>query len=224
MANSMVHWNGDICCAFDIETTGLEPMIHEIWQLALIPLDSNFRRVKEILPFVLEMKPESPGIVQEDAIKMNRESYTRACVHGMSHDRGFDLLEAWIEKLPLPVTNYGRKKRIILLGHNIVQFDIPFLKRWLGMAQYDEWFAPHPRDSMLAAAYINDRCGMLAEDVPFKKLGLKWMCTTLGVSLTNHHSAAEDAWAAAQVYSQMTRRGLIYERMDLGKDEVDETE
>ena len=50
MARGMIHLNGNILCAVDVETTGLEVGFHEIWQIAVLPLDSNIKPNKDILP------------------------------------------------------------------------------------------------------------------------------------------------------------------------------
>ena len=56
--NCMRHWNGDHLVVLDLETTGLRPGWHEIWQIALLPLDSNLDMRKDVLPFDILIEPE----------------------------------------------------------------------------------------------------------------------------------------------------------------------
>ena len=56
MAQSLVHLNGDLLCAVDCETTGLNCKEHDIIQVCVLPLDSQIQPLKEIngkqlLPF-----------------------------------------------------------------------------------------------------------------------------------------------------------------------------
>ena len=87
MARAMQHLNGNLLCAVDIETTGLEPNYHEIWQLCVLPLDSNIDPLKKIgersiLPFYMDLKVNNPDHV--DPTSMSVVQLTHAINNGVS--------------------------------------------------------------------------------------------------------------------------------------------
>ena len=129
MANSMVHWNGNMLCVIDTETTGLESGWHEIWQLAILPLDSDIKPRKDVIPFFIEMKPQHPERISEGALRLNREAMLKACERGHDPEKAKDMLRTWYEKLGLPITRGGYPKRVMPLGQNYA-FDMGFMKHW----------------------------------------------------------------------------------------------
>jgi DNA polymerase III epsilon subunit-like protein len=207
----MQHWNGDQMCAIDIETTGLDPSWHEIIQIAIVPLDSNIRPRKDILPFYIQIKPESPERADREAMNVNRMDFAHLAQVGHDPEKAKDLLRDWTEKLKLPYSKYGaQRKRIIPLGQNY-SFDMGFIKKWLGIPMYEEFFSHMFRDTMTVAAYLNDRAACHAEDVPFAKQNLRFLAKRLNVTYEEGraHDALQDCLVAAEVYRQMINRGLL---------------
>ena len=193
-------------CVIDTETTGLDPEIHEIWQLCILPLNHNLEVMRDKLPFYILMKPEKLHYIDWDVpvFKKNKQKILDASIRGHDPFQAVELLEQWIQKLGLPVTKYGRPMPITPLGQNY-GFDRAFLQRWLGHEQYDAWFHWHYRDTMQAALYLNDRAAFHANKVPFSKVDLRWICVQLGVDLppAHSHDALYDCKATAEAYKKM---------------------
>ena len=208
MANSMYHWNGSQICAIDTETTGLNPHFHEIIQLCILPLDSNLYPRQDVLPFYVEIIPENPERIDPEAMKVNKLNLEKLLRNGFDQEKVKDLLEQWIEKLGLPYTKYGNRKKIIPLGQNYA-FDKAFIINWLGAELYNEFFHYHHRDTMCAAAYLNDKAAMHAEKVPFSKLKLTWLAYKLNIEYNNKHDALDDCRVTAEVYRKLLKRGLF---------------
>lgn len=210
MANSMVHWNGCHIVAIDTETSGLDPKYHEILQIAMVPLDSNFTPRTDVVPFYMMMQPEHPERIDPDALQVNKLDMEEVMTHGFDKVKAIDLLEAWIDTLGIPHNRSGYNRcKIIPLGQNYA-FDLAFIKAWLGVEQYEEWFHYHYRDTMIAALYVNDCHGMKAEPVPFSKVNLTYLCKLLTVERPNAHDALGDCVATAACYKQMMRtRGIF---------------
>lgn len=202
MANSMQHWNGHQLVAIDIETGGLDPYYHEILQIAILPLDSNIQVRRDVMPFYIEMAPDYPQRVEPEAIKKNGLDLIRITGRGFDSDKAKDLLEDWVNKLKLPYTNYGNRKRLMPLAHNW-QFDSAFIKRWLGMEMFSDIFDGRARDTQETAAYLNDRAAMRGDVVPFSKINLSWLCNKLNVENAHAHDALQDCIATAEVYRRL---------------------
>lgn len=207
----MQHLNGHMLCAVDIETTGLDPFYHEIVQICIFPLDSNIQPLKEYSPFYIEMKPDYPERIDKAAMTTNRLEMAQIALRGHDHDKAVDLLDSWIEKLDLPYTKYGTRKRLVPLGQNYT-FDRAFIMKWLGVAHYDSIFDAHYRDPMIIASYLNDRASFAAETVPFSKTNLAWLASKLNVPHDHAHDALQDCLVTAEVYRKLltaTNFGLL---------------
>jgi DNA polymerase III epsilon subunit-like protein len=202
MARSLVHLNGNLLCAVDTETTGLDPEVHDIVQIAVLPLDSEIRPLEGILPFNMHLKPKRPQNADPKALKINRLNLVELIERGMEPDRGADIFMEWFEKL-----NLGYNKRIAPLGHNY-PFDRGFIHGWLGPKNYEFAFDYHVRDSVSAALFLNDRAAFHAEAAPYPKVNLKYLCSQLGVENQGAHDALQDCLATAECYRRMMQAYL----------------
>ncbi len=202
MSKSMQHWNGHQLVAVDIETGGLDPSYHEILQIAILPLDSNIQIRRDVMPFYIEMAPEHPQRVEDEALKKNGLDMIRITYRGHNPDKAKDMLEDWVDKLGLPYTNYGNRKRLMPLAQNW-QFDSAFIKSWLGIDMFGSIFDSRGRDTQTAAAYLNDRAAMRGDVVPFSKINLAWLCNKLNVENNRAHDALQDCIATAEVYRRL---------------------
>ena len=111
----MIHLNGDLLCAIDIETTGLDPRQHEIYQIAILPLDGglNVHPSKRLLDMTL--RPDKVENIDWEGMKKNnnQDDVIKACKDGIDKFQAADYLSEWFEKLQLP-----ERKRIVPLAHN----------------------------------------------------------------------------------------------------------
>lgn len=202
MARCLQHNNAHLMAAIDVETTGLDPNMHEIWNLAIIPLDADFQPLKGdgIFPFEVLIRPEDPALIDWNipVFKRNRTRIAQAINEGYDRFAAIDLFENWYAKLRIPET-----KRIMPLGQNY-QFDKSFISMWLGgQDMYEPYFHYHYRDTMIAAHYINDRLAFRGESVAFPKQNLEYLCSTLHIENEAPHTAIGDAMATARVYREM---------------------
>lgn len=205
----MNHFNNNCVCAIDIETTGLDPLRHEIWQIAILPLDKNLNFRQDVNPFFIEMKPEKTEDMDEEAIKMSKGGVDRAMINGHDKLYAIELLEKWIGNLKMTPTKYGTPRKLIPLGHNYAAFDKPFIEQWLGIDLYNLWFHWHIRDTLIASVFLNDKAGIKGDMVAFNKVDLKWLCTKCNVILDNHHNSLADAAATAKLYKELIKIGLV---------------
>ena len=209
---SASHWNGNILCSIDVETTGLDPLIHEIWQVAIIPLDGNFNMRKDIPPYYIFIKPEYPECVDPKAIIHSKDDFKTALTSGIDHSQAEVTLDHWMEhrlKLPLNKGKYNRCK-IIPLGHNYGNFDLKFMQAWLG-DNYNEWFDIHYRDTFTICSYLNDATWNKGNtNFPFPRMRLKTLANEFNIECDTKycHNAMYDARITALIYKKLITRGF----------------
>jgi DNA polymerase III epsilon subunit-like protein len=202
------HWNKNMMCAMDTETTGLKPGFHEIIQFACVPLNYDYTPLTGVLPFDTLIRPNFPERIDKQALEVNGLTLEKIMDVGFSSDKVIDLFEEWFTKLPILPNKYGSPNRIMPLGHNYA-FDKAFLIEFFGPLNYDRYFHYHFRDSMVAALFINDREGVRNNQIPYPKVNLKYLATTLGVPLGRSHTALDDAACSAACYKKLLMSGSM---------------
>ena len=202
MAKSSVHLNGNILAAVDVETTGFIAGFHDLWQVCVLPLDSNIKPSKDIMPFYMNLKVKRPENIVKAAIKLNNTNFYELQQRAIDPWMAADMFEEWFEALKLPIY-----KKICPLACNY-SFDKSFLIDWLGHESYEQFFGPHIRDVMIAALYDNDYASIRANKVDYHHVSLAALCGKLSVDNAKRHDAMQDCLATAEVY-----RRLISERL-----------
>jgi len=195
--NSLVNINHNLLAAVDVETTGTMPGYHEIIQIAVQPLNSDMEPLEDVHPFYWKIAPMYPERAEKEATIIHGIDIFKLAKEGVSQERVADLFDEWFQRLELPF-----RKSLVPLAHNWA-FEAGFLKAWLGMESFNQFFHPHPRDSMLFAVSINDRAHFHGEQIPFPTVGLSAMCKQLHIPVINAHDALADALAEAKVYKTL---------------------
>lgn len=206
-ADIMTHNNQNLMCVIDTETTGLDPRKHDIIQICVMPIDTNFRPLKKlygknILPFAIWMKPRFPENVQKQALSVNGIDLDWLMANGIDHYRAQTMFDQWFDLLEL-----GYNKKITPLGHNY-QFDKGFITEWLGPTAYDNAFHCHYRDSMVTALAMNDAAFHRKEPVPFSKVALSYLANKLSVPADRGHDAVQDCLVTTEVYRKMIQASM----------------
>ena len=194
---SMHHLNGNLLCSIDCETTGLLAGIHDIWQIAVVPLGPDIRPIRTIQPFYLNIKPSRPENIDPKAIDISRLAFATAMQSALDSYVAADLFDEWFERLKLPIW-----KKIIPLGHNWL-FDRGFILDWLGPETFDQLIGFPHRDTMVALAFFNDALDFQNEPIRFPKYSLKAMCSWMKITNEKPHDALHDAIATAEVYRRL---------------------
>jgi DNA polymerase III epsilon subunit-like protein len=197
--SSPIHLNGDLFCAIDTETTGLDPYENSVIELCILPLKSDYTINKSILPFNMLMKPIPGKKIEMDAMTVNKLDITKILTTCLDAYKVADLLVEWFEKLGLPTY-----KRIVPIAQNW-PFDSGFLISWLGRKTYDLLFARHFRDTMSMACSLNDMADMRGEKIPFPKVSLGALSKRFGIVNPDPHRALGDCVTTAAVYKQLLK-------------------
>lgn len=199
----LVHLNGHLLAAVDVETTGTRPDYHEIVQIAVVPLDSDIWPLDGVSPFYTTMRPLYPERADLRSMNVHGIKLGELLEHAPDPGRVADLFLEWFQALDLP-----SGKRLVPMAHNW-PFEAGFLEAWLGHEAFEEVFHGHPRDAMVYALALNDRAAFAGRPQPFPVVGLKAMSLALGISHERHHDALADCLAEAEVYRAMLVKDLF---------------
>ncbi|MEA1999830.1 MAG: 3'-5' exonuclease [Euryarchaeota archaeon] len=195
----MITLNGNVLCAIDVETTGLNPGFHEITQVCFLPLDNNLKPRKDIVPFDLWLKIDHEERIDWSALKLSKINFFKHQQQAIDKYRAADLFEDWVEKLKLPIN-----KRISPLAHNW-PFDRAFIWDWLQPTGFGTYIDGRFRDSMSLAISINDIYERMAEPVPFPKVNLSYLCSMLKIPHEGAHTAINDCVVTAEAYKELIK-------------------
>lgn len=197
----MIHLNGNLLCAIDVETTGVIPGFNDLIQVAILPLDGNLQPLKTVQPFYLNLTPQRIENIDAKAMKITKLTLAGMILNSTNPDTAADLLEDWFTKLNLPITSNSHKRIAPLWSNG--SFDKSFLIEWLGRDTYNHYFYFQERDTQALALSINDRFDFHVEKIPFPKVGLPYLASCFNVVNENAHDALSDCYTTAEVYRRM---------------------
>jgi len=197
MSASIPTGHGHLMCAIDTETTGLDPKKNEIWQIAILPLNSLFKPHSEYIPFYMDIKITRPDNIDKNAVKMNKVEFAKRQQRATDPFTAADMFDTWFDSLHLPIY-----KKIIPLAQNW-PFDREFIIEWLGRASFEYSFNPVYRDTMTVSAFIRDQQDLRSEKIRFPQNNLTFLCARLGVKNQKPHDALQDAIVTAEVYRRL---------------------
>lgn len=201
--SGFVHLNGHLLAAVDVETTGRTPAWHEIVQIAIQPLNSHIEPLKDVLPFYQHIKPEHPERAEKKAMAVHKIDMDWLLIHASDQWKVAELLDEWWTALDLPF-----QRTLVPLAQNW-QYEAGFLKAWLGVEQFHQFFHAYVRDTMLTAIYLRDRAYANGEAIPFQRVNLSALCRHYSIVNVKPHDALSDAVAEAEVYKHMLMEEVL---------------
>lgn len=170
---------------FDTETTGLDPVKNDIWQLAA-EVDVDGQVVEK---FEIKCQPRSIANCSEQALE----------VGGITRDQLMQLQEPQVAFMQLEVF-LGRhgKAKFYPGGYKVADFDSPFLQKFFlkaGSNSYSSWFYWYPID-----VYYLTLAAHAAAGVMLPKYKLVDVCAHYGIPLTGAHDARYDIQATRELF------------------------
>lgn len=204
--NTVSPWflQGSQLVAIDVETTGLDPLIHEIYQIGLVPLDFDFLPRTDVRVFNMSMRIDSPETINYAELSragIKRDKLELHTMHGVDQTAGVDMFLNWLETLNLPPN-----RRLCPVAQNW-PFDRGFIEAWMGKELFNTIFHPHYRDLIPACQVINDIYYMKGEQPPFRDgCNLAALCKFFNVEQLAKHEALQDAAATAEVYRRFIKK------------------
>jgi DNA polymerase III epsilon subunit-like protein len=200
--SDLLHLNGNVLCCIDVETTGLNPAVHEIIQVCFLPLDANLEPKRDVCPFDIIIKPDNIDDIDYDAMKVSKSNLTELLNQGLDKYDAADLFEKWCDKLQL-----ATGKRISPLAQNWL-FDAQFIRAWLGDKTYEYYIDGRYRDLMCTTLYLNDVADRENERVPFPKVNLPYIAAQMRIPHDRAHNALDDCIVTAQCYRDLVKKQL----------------
>lgn len=159
----------------DTETTGLDPKLNAIVQLAYI-VEIDGKVVEE---GNLKMRPFDGAVIEDEALKVQGRTTADLASFGFAADE----LEKFLAMLRKHVDPYDKTDKLIWCGQN-VPFDRDFVRAWFlrhGNKYFGSWFHYHHLD-LLALSMA----AQIAGRATFKNFKLVSVCEALGVPLKAH--------------------------------------
>lgn len=211
MGYSMVNWNENLMCAIDTETTGLDPNFHEMIEISIVPIDSYFNVRQDVIPFDILIKPDYPERIDKAAMKKNKIELDKIMEIGYDNIKAMDMFIEWAEALPFRYTRGGNRKKILPLVFNGLAFDIPFIKQWLTLDLYNEYFTYQVRDIYAIVQFISDSQDWANDRQTFNHFDLDSMCKKMCIEFDKSHRALDDAVKLPKLYRKLLEKFKVME-------------
>lgn len=194
----MQHLNANVLCGIKTELTGSDPEMHEIIEIAIVPVNHMLEIHTDYPSFNMRMRPQITNPSDDfKECRLSRSQIADACLHAFDRNKVADLLLDWFASMNLPP-----KKRVIPLTWNYPR-ERQILINWLGYEVYREVFSEDHRDLMVAAHFLNDKQCVKAEPVIFAKQNLTWLAKICNIAQIESGTAVSDAVLAAATYKRM---------------------
>lgn len=173
---------------FDIETGGLNPIEDAITEIALVALNEDLVIVDE---FSTLISPYNANY-KEKALEISGITIEML-------ERDGNHYEAVIEDIKVFLLKHTNGKKPIFAGHNIDEFDLPFLDNLFSL--YDEDLAKYVNLSVTLDTMTLARFKWT--ELPNYKLGT--CCDKLGITLIDSHRALADTKANTELLVQFLK-------------------
>jgi ATP-dependent DNA helicase DinG len=170
----------------DVETTGLNPDIHEIIQIGCVIAEQNWDKdkvtLKHIDEFELKINPENISSADPQALRVN--GYTPAeWIFAYSINEAMKIFQE-------------KTKDCIFVAHN-VSFDSMYIEKAFIKTGLENMMHYHKLDT-LSIAYA--RLGTRGD---IEKYSLGFLCDMFGIKNQNAHTALADARATYELFPKL---------------------
>lgn len=182
-----------ILAAFDLETTGLDPVVHDIIEIAIVPLTPDFT-CSELREFTARIKAVHPENADPECLEL--------CGLNPFEGENIEKVAADIS-LWMSDSNIGSIEPV---GHNL-RFDLNFFQMKFPMLS--SLFSGHCHDSMLLALIINDLSLIQTKERLFQSVSLRNLQIYFGLDMPVQHRAMDDALAATELYRSLMTKLII---------------
>lgn len=195
------HFNSNRLVVVAIKTTGPNPKLHELAQICIFPLSSNYTLSKEIIPFYTDIRPiKRPFNMELSKGGLTKDKYLEICETALMPQATAELFDKWMEN---KIRLY-EGKRLMVLSHNW-SAKKPFIKNWLGSINFNNYFSSEYRDIMSVALFNNDYADVNIQQIPYPKVVLSFIANILKVPYNRKDETILHCKAMTEIYREMMR-------------------
>lgn len=191
----MTHLNSNVLAAVTIEMTNQNPLLGELIEVCVLPLNHMLQPHSELTLFNMRIRPEDKDSVD---CRLTGKQVADLVLNGYDREKVASLMLDWFYTLDLK-----ERKKILPIGHEWPRTR-EVLKTWLGDEIYSEIFSEDYRDTKIATHFLNDQMASRGESVPYAKQGLPWLASKLHVQRQSQGgNCTEDALVIGEVYRRL---------------------
>lgn len=202
----MRHWNGKPLLAVHLFTNGPNIILHDIVEIAFVPLTPQLELRPDVMPFHCYITPSTPELCEG---VHSQARYAEMLKIAWDRYLAEDMFLKWLDSLNIEYTKYGKRKSIQLIAYKFYMI-YPFLIKWLSQDTFEELFFDHVRDLSSNVNYLNDRAAWHTNEVPYSKPILQWQASKHGVPWENRKSSLDTARVIAEVYRSTLHGALLF--------------
>jgi len=202
---AMNHLNGHLLCGVELNTTGPNPLEHELYQISIIPLDRFYKRSKDMNWLELTVVPG-----RYDNIVNGRDAFgaKKAVDSGIDYESAMMIFDHWWNSF-----DFAYKKGIAPLSHNWPTKE-RFLRKWMGDLNFESKFAhDEMRDIESIMRFLNDLQDSRCEKFMINKAKRAYMAYQLGVYRNYGRERTATAKAAIDIDIYRGLQGMISQRL-----------
>ena len=178
---------------FDVETTGLDPAVHDIVQLAyIIDRDGEIVDTGD-----LYLRPSPGGSIDPDALRVQGRTLEQV----MAFPPASDAYHTLIGRLSLHIDKFNRADKLYPVAYCGIQFDYPFLQNFFKRQDdpfFGSWYNHRVIDPIVLARTLDFKDILVSPD-----LKLHTVCESFGVPLSQAHDALADVTAMRELFYKM---------------------
>jgi DNA polymerase III epsilon subunit family exonuclease len=173
--------------ALDIETTGLDPAVHEVIEVGciLFCFDAKKKVFRIEESFDIKIKPEQIELANPISLKVN----------GYTIDKWTQAVSATVALKTISRKIKGR----VMVGHN-AGFDYSFMNQAFKKHMIVNTLHYHVLDT-LSMAYVT-----LRDNVDATRLSLQYLCDFYGIENKKAHTALADAQATYELFVKLMEK------------------
>lgn len=193
----LIHLNNNILCAMRTRISGPIPRYHDLVEICILPINSQWKPSTCIVPFSVKIQPKRKENIDYKSCPLSKEAILNICETGMDAYVAADRFDEWMTKL-----NLNSEKKIVLLCHDWV-LDREFIIDWLGVESFNQFIDNRVRDIGIISLYANDKADFHAEPALYAKTHFSYIANSVGIQGMRSKDCMEESLTLIEIYKRM---------------------
>lgn len=188
------HINENMLCAIGIKTTGKDHDVHELIDVAALPLDAGWDMRNDRPIFHVGIKPENLTNLSFGTIEHSKADVANKILWGKDASACADMFVTWFESLKL-----REGKKVVPLAWNWPDVSV-WLRNWLGNKTFDYIFDWRFRDVLSTINHINDTLDLSGNTIVFPKITIGSIALRSNIERIRPETALTRAKVLVDIY------------------------